>query len=80
MSNNYYQTAESYERALRVRDDHSMLGNDPEVSVKPQGDRSHPADWGWPEWWGSNGYGDSYIPPRSEWPEGWKPATFDRHR
>jgi hypothetical protein len=40
-----------------------MLGSDPEVSVGPQGDRSHPADWGWPEWWGSNGHGDSYIPP-----------------
>jgi hypothetical protein len=45
-----------------------------QVYHEPQGDRSHPADWGWPDWWGSFGYGDSYIPPRHEWPEGWKPA------
>ena len=46
----------------------------PQPTSEPRGNRSHPADWGWPEWWGSNGYGDSYSPPRSEWPEGWRPA------
>jgi hypothetical protein len=68
-----------------MNDDYGFFGgcdDIPTVAVQPQpamrepqGNREHPADWGWPEWWGSFGYGDSYIPPESEWPEGWKPAT-----
>jgi hypothetical protein len=50
------------------------MAAEPMVVQELRGDRSHPADWGWPEWWGSWGYGDSYIPPRHEWPEGWKPS------